>query len=80
LEKILLSLIKNHPVKERLYLIIDAVDESDDGEERYHVIELLRELCAARGSCIAKVFVASRPAVGLSGLGKDPEDDKTTGC
>jgi hypothetical protein len=66
LKEILLSFTKNHPVKERLYLVVDAVDESDDGE-RYDIIELLRELCAAKGPCIVKVFVASRPVVGLSG-------------
>jgi hypothetical protein len=53
-------------VKERLCLIVDAMDESDDGE-RYDAIKLLRELCAAKGPCIVEVFVASRPVVGLSG-------------
>ena len=66
LKKILLSFTKYHPVTERLYLIVDAVDESDD-RERYDIIELLRELCARRGPCVVKVFVASRPVVGLSG-------------
>ena len=66
LKKVLLSFPKNHPVKERLYLIVDAMDESDDAE-RFDIIELLRELCAAEGPCIVKVFVASRPVVGLSG-------------
>jgi hypothetical protein len=68
LKEILLSFTKNHPVKERLYLVVDAVDESDDGERRYDVIELLRELCAAKGHCIVKAFVASRPVIGLSGM------------
>ena len=66
LKKILLSFTKNHPIKERLYLIVDAVDESDD-RERYDIIEVLRELCAPRGPCVVKIFVASRPVVGLSG-------------
>ena len=66
LKKVLLSFAKNHPVNERLYLIVDAVDESDDAE-RFDIIELLRELCAAKGHCIVKVFVASRPVAGLSG-------------
>ena len=66
LKRILLSLTKNHPLSERLYLIVDAMDESDDGE-RADVIKFLRELCAAGGPCIVKVFVASRPIVGLSG-------------
>ena len=66
LKKVLLSFPKNHPVKERLYLIVDAVDESDDAE-RYDIIELLRDLCSTKGPCIVKVFAASRPVVGLSG-------------
>ena len=66
LKEVLLSLAKNHSVKERLYLIIDAVDESDDGQ-RYDIIEFLHELCATKGSCNVKVFVASRPVFGLSG-------------
>ena len=66
LKKVLLSFTKNHPVKERLCLIVDAVDESDD-RERYDIIEVLHDLCAPRGPCIVKVFVASRPVLGLSG-------------
>ena len=66
LKEILLSLAKNHPVRERLYLIVDAIDESDDGE-RTDVIKFLRGLCSTQGPCVAKVFVASRPIVGLSG-------------
>ena len=64
LKRILLSLTKDHPVRERLYLIVDAMDESDNGE-RIDVIELLHELCALKGHCIVKVFVASRPVPGL---------------
>ena len=62
----LLSLTKSHPVSTRLYLILDAMDESDGGK-RIEVIKFLHELCAARGYCIVKVFVASRPIVGLGG-------------
>ena len=60
LKETLLSLIENHPVREGLYLIVDAMDESDDAE-RIDVIKFLHELCAAKGLCIVKVFVASRP-------------------
>ena len=66
LKGVLLSLTKNHPMSERLYLIVDAMDESDDGE-RIDVIKFLRELCAAKGPCVVKVFLASRPVAGLSG-------------
>ena len=62
----LLSLTQNHPVRKLLYLIVDAMDESDDGE-RTDVIKFLRDLCATKGPCIVKVFVASRPIIGLSG-------------
>ena len=66
LKGILLSLTENHPVGERLYLIVDAIDESSD-DERIDVIKFLHTLCATKGRCILKVFVASRPVVGLSG-------------
>ena len=66
LKEVLLSLTKNHPVRERLYLVVDAMDESDDGE-RIDVIKFLHELCSAKGHCLVKVFVASRPVAGLSG-------------
>ena len=65
LKATLLSLTKGHPLRERLYLVVDAMDESDDGD-RIDTIKFLHELCAAQGHCIVKVFVASRPIVGLS--------------
>ena len=70
LKNVLLSFSENHPVDEQIYLIVDAMDESDGGG-RSDVIKLLRELCAARGPCIMKAFVASRPISGLTGR---PED------
>ncbi|KAF8535668.1 hypothetical protein BDD12DRAFT_796848, partial [Trichophaea hybrida] len=64
LQKILLS-IKKHPVKERLYLIVDAMDESED-EDRHGIIELFRQLCSNENyPCVVKVFIASRPIVEL---------------
>jgi hypothetical protein len=63
LKKILLSLAL-HPQAERLYLIIDAVDESDD-EHRQSVLQLLFDLCLKLEHCIIKVFVASRPMVSI---------------
>ena len=66
LKNVLLSFSENHPVDERIYLILDAMDESD-GRGRSDVIKLLRELCAAKGPCIMKAFVASRPISGLTG-------------
>jgi hypothetical protein len=66
LKGLLLSLTKNHPVSERLYLIVDAMDESNDGE-RLDVIEFLLALCATKEHCLVKAFIASRPVVGLGG-------------
>ena len=63
----LLSLTNSHPVSTRLYLIVDAMDESGDGGERIEIIKFLHELCASRGPCIVKLFVASRPIAGLGG-------------
>ena len=65
LKELLLSLTKHHPVAKRIYLIIDAVDEAVDGD-RYDVIQLLHGLCVTKGPCVVKVFVASRPIIGLN--------------
>jgi hypothetical protein len=62
LKKVLLA-IGDHPRAERLYLIIDAVDESTD-KDRRDMLELLFKLCT-KNSCTVKVFVASRPVVEL---------------
>ncbi|KAI9771315.1 MAG: hypothetical protein M1840_002285 [Geoglossum simile] len=59
-----LSSIGDHLQAERLYLIIDAVDESDD-EDRRDILRLLFDLCSKQKRCIVKVFVASRPVVQL---------------
>jgi len=64
LKKILLS-FKEHPVKERLHLIIDAMDESD-ATDRRDIIQLLLQICTTKKCCIVKVFVASRPIAWLS--------------
>jgi hypothetical protein len=60
LKRILLSLIENHPVEERLHLIVDAMDESTEGD-RYDIIDFLHEICTRKRPCIVKVFIASRP-------------------
>jgi ankyrin repeat domain-containing protein 50 len=59
LKKVLLSL-QHHPRVERLYLIIDAVDESDN-KDRRNILQLLFNLCLEPKDCVVKVFVASRP-------------------
>ncbi|KAF8533663.1 hypothetical protein BDD12DRAFT_759788, partial [Trichophaea hybrida] len=59
LKQVLLS-FRTHPAEERLYLIVDAIDESDENR-RDVIIRLLHELCATTGLCVVKVFLASRP-------------------
>jgi len=59
LKKVLKSL-QDHSAAKRLYLIIDAVDESEDRDRR-DILNLLFELCSKTKYCIVKVFVASRP-------------------
>ncbi|KAI9764542.1 MAG: hypothetical protein M1840_008368 [Geoglossum simile] len=54
----------NHPRVERLYLIIDAMDESND-EDRRDILKRLFSLCSKQQDCIVKVFVASRPLAQL---------------
>ncbi|KAF8248467.1 hypothetical protein K440DRAFT_600018 [Wilcoxina mikolae CBS 423.85] len=67
LQRILRS-IRDHQENKRLYLIIDAVDESGN-EDRHNILKLLFELCSNRsGPTTIKVFVASRPVVELEVL------------
>jgi hypothetical protein len=66
LENILLS-FRDHPEEKRLYIIIDAVDESDD-KDRRKIIQLLLQFCSTdlKTPCQVKIFVASRPITGMS--------------
>ena len=57
--KTVLKSIQDHSAAKRLYLIIDAVDESEDNDRR-DVFDLLFKLCARTKHYIVKVFVASR--------------------
>jgi len=63
LKKVLCSFAK-HPSAKPLYLILDAMDESEEGD-RYSIIDLLCDLCSKANPCNIKVFLASRPLVGL---------------
>jgi ankyrin repeat protein len=71
LKKIFLSLAldeahssANHCYK--IYLIVDAMDESEDqagnGRQRGEILSLLSNLCLKEGKNIIKIIVASRPA------------------
>jgi hypothetical protein len=59
LKEVLLSL-QDHPQTKRLYLVIDAVDESED-EDKRKILQLWFDLCSETKDCVVKVFVASRP-------------------
>ncbi|KAF8542448.1 hypothetical protein BDD12DRAFT_728756, partial [Trichophaea hybrida] len=61
--KTVLSSFTTHYSTNPLYLIFDAMDESNE-EHRFSIIQLLCELCSAKDSCI-KVFIASRPLAEL---------------
>ncbi|OTA03028.1 hypothetical protein A9Z42_0034750 [Trichoderma parareesei] len=59
LKRMLRSLL-DYPLPRPLYLIIDAVDESDE-EDRRSIIKLLFEIAGKTTLGIVKIFVASRP-------------------
>jgi ankyrin repeat domain-containing protein 50 len=58
--KDVLSSLGDHEQTARLYLVIDAVDESDD-EDRRDILKRLFDLCSRSKCCVFKIFVASRP-------------------
>ncbi|KAF8535309.1 hypothetical protein BDD12DRAFT_670642, partial [Trichophaea hybrida] len=59
LKAVLLS-FKHHPAAENLYIIVDALDESDE-QDRRDVMQLLHRLCSSNTTCTVKVFLSSRP-------------------
>jgi len=68
LKRILLA-CRSHRLKKRLYLIIDAMDESNQGD-RLDTVILLRNISVSGlinndTSCVVKVFLTSRPIVEL---------------
>ena len=62
--KAVLRACLNHPLKRRVFLILDAMDESDDCD-RADIVDFLQEVSApakpADKKCVVKVFLASRP-------------------
>ena len=58
--KTVLKSLQDYPLERRLYLIIDAVDESEENDRR-DALKLLFELCSKTKNFTIKVFVASRP-------------------
>jgi len=63
LKKVLSSFAKN-PSTKPLYLILDAMDESEE-DDRRTIIDLLCDLCSKANPCNIKAFLASRPLVGF---------------
>ncbi|KAA8893846.1 hypothetical protein FN846DRAFT_1002878 [Sphaerosporella brunnea] len=52
---------RTHPLKRRLFLIVDAMDESDNAD-RADIIHFLWDLSVpTEKECVIKVFLASRP-------------------
>jgi len=58
--KTLLLSLSDYPSMKQFYLIIDAVDESND-KERLEILNMLIDLCLNTKYCVVKAFVASRP-------------------
>ncbi|KAL2786305.1 hypothetical protein BJX66DRAFT_36872 [Aspergillus keveii] len=58
LQRILLS-IAEYPVKKEIFLILDALDESEEPDRR-DVLSFLLTLCNRSGTCVFRVFMASR--------------------
>ena len=62
--KNVLSSLSNHPSTKPLYLILDAMDESNE-DDRRSIIELICKLCSEKNPYSIKVFLASRPVAEL---------------
>jgi len=62
--KRVLSSFADHPTAKPLYLILDAMDESEE-EDRRGIIQLLCKLCSKENPCNIKAFLASRPLAEL---------------
>lgn len=58
--KRILQSIRDYSLRRPLYLIIDAVDESEY-EDRRNILKLLFQLCAEMKHGVVKVFITSRP-------------------
>jgi len=62
--KRVLSSFADHPTAKPLYLILDAMDESEE-DDRRGIIQLLCKLCSKENPCNIKAFLASRPLAEL---------------
>ncbi|GAW14689.1 hypothetical protein ANO14919_040920 [Xylariales sp. No.14919] len=59
LKKIAFSL-QHYSSQERLYLLIDALDEAKKDDTR-DILDMLFNICSNARHCVVKVFIASRP-------------------
>jgi len=62
----ILHSIGDHPAEERVYIILDAMDESEETNRR-DILRLLYQLCStdSKKPCNMKILLASRPIAGL---------------
>jgi len=62
----ILHSIGDHPAEERVYIILDAMDESEDTNRR-DILRLLCQLCStdSKKPCNMKILLASRPIASL---------------
>jgi Cdc6-like AAA superfamily ATPase len=65
--KNILSSFASHPTTKPIFLILDAMDESEE-TDRYEITRLLCELCSPENPCSIKVFLARRPCAELNHL------------
>ncbi|KAL6879187.1 hypothetical protein J3F83DRAFT_768457 [Trichoderma novae-zelandiae] len=63
LKKIFQSL-QDYVTSKRFYLVIDAVDESEENDRR-NVLSLVYDICSKAKYCVIKIFIASRPVAQL---------------
>lgn len=63
--KRILSSFAEYPSTKPLYLILDAVDESEE-DDRRRIIQIICQLCSTRNRCKIKAFLASRPVAELT--------------
>ncbi|KAJ4863715.1 ankyrin repeats (3 copies) domain-containing protein [Trichoderma breve] len=64
LKRILGSLQDYYSTPKRFYIIIDAVDESEETDRR-DILNMLYNLCSNIKYCVVKIFIASRPVAQL---------------
>jgi hypothetical protein len=63
LKKVLRSL-QSYLTSNKFYLVIDAVDESEEGDRR-NILNLFDDMCSKMKYSVVKIFIASRPVAQL---------------